>query len=55
MTTPPYRLVFATSPDYAAWTRGDPSASVVARYGDGLGGFVTIFRIHGAMHPGACP
>ncbi len=54
VTSPPYGLVFASAPDYAAWTRTDPAATVIARYPDGLGGAITIFRLHGPMHPDGC-
>jgi hypothetical protein len=54
VTSPPYQLVFPSAPDYAAWTQSDPAATAIGRFPDGLGGAITVFRLHGPMHPELC-
>lgn len=53
ITSPPYGLIFTSSPNYAAWTRNDPAARVVRAFPT-IGGSITIFKLHGALHPGLC-
>jgi hypothetical protein len=54
ITSPPYLLVFRSAPDYAAWTKSDPAASVIAQSPDGIGGTITVFRLRGPLHPDQC-
>ena len=54
VTSPPYGLVFATAPDYAAWTRSDPAAQIIGRFPDGIGGVITDFRLTGHLDPAGC-
>jgi hypothetical protein len=55
ITSPPYPLVFRSAPDYAAWTRTDPAASVAEVPGVGIGGAISVFKLHGPLHPALCP
>jgi len=54
ITSAPYRLIFTSAPDYAAWTRGDPAATPIEVTPDGLGGAISVFRLRGTMHPNLC-
>jgi hypothetical protein len=54
ITSPPYQLVFRSSPDYAAWTRSDPAATVIEVSSDGIGGAISVFKLHGPLHPDLC-
>jgi hypothetical protein len=54
ITSAPYRLIFPSAPDYAAWTGGDPAATRIEAAPDGLGGVVSVFKLRGPMHPDLC-
>jgi hypothetical protein len=54
VTSPPYGLVFPSAPDYAAWTRSDPAATVIGTFPDGIGGVITDFRLTGRLNPDGC-
>jgi hypothetical protein len=54
ITSPPYPLVFRSAPDYAAWTKNDPGVSVIGVYPTGLGGGISVFRLHGPLHADLC-
>jgi hypothetical protein len=54
ITSPPYALVFRSAPDYAAWTRSDPAATVTEVSPDGIGGAITVFKLHGPLRPDLC-
>jgi hypothetical protein len=54
VTSPPYGLVFPSAPDYAAWTRSDPAATVIGTFADGIGGVITDFRLTGRLNPDGC-
>jgi hypothetical protein len=54
VTSGPYGLLYASAPNYAAWTRTDPAASLISATRDGIGGTISVFQLHGPMHPNLC-